>query len=86
MEITGGSSKTLKIFLDVITDFNTPINTSAGIGADYFQLVLRDEDDGTNEVATWVANSTNATTDSDTQHIAGFLRLLPMAGYQFNAQ
>lgn len=86
LEITGGASKTLKIFLDSITDFNTPINTTAGVGADYFQLVLRDEDDGVNEVATWVANSATLTTDADTQHVAGFLRLLPMAGYQFSAQ
>ncbi|MDP3792285.1 MAG: hypothetical protein Q8Q89_01005 [bacterium] len=85
LEITGGASKTLKIFLDSITGFNTPINTSAGVGADYFQLVLRDEDDGTNEVVTWVANSASLTTDTDTQHVAGFLRLMPMAGYQFTA-
>jgi len=86
IEIAGGSSKTFKVFLDSITDFNTPINTTAGVGADYFQLVLRDENDGTNFVARWVANSTNATTDTDTDLIAGFLRQLPLAGYQFTAQ
>ena len=98
MEITGGSSKTLKIFLDSITDFNTPINTTAGVGSDYFQLVLRDENDGTNPLAAWVANSTNSTTDVDATNGDGdvtissgnqgngFLRLLPMAGYQFTAQ
>ncbi len=97
IEIAGGSSKTFKIFLDTITDFNTPINTTAGVGADYFQLVMRDENDGTNAVVTWVANSTNATTDSDTTNgngiagvssgnqVNGFLRQLPMAGYQFTA-
>ncbi len=85
LEITGGSSKTLKIFLDSITDFNTPLNTTAGVGADYFQLVLRDEDDGTNEVVTWTPNATTSPVD-EALHVAGFLRLLPMAGYQFTAQ
>ncbi len=99
IEISGGSSKTLKIFLDTITGFNTPTSTTTGIGADYFQLVLRDENDGTNSLVSWVANSTNATTDVDASNgngIAaasthgnqgsGFLRQLPMAGYQFTAQ
>ena len=86
VEISGGSSKTFKIFLDSINEFNTPINTTAGVGADYFQLVLRDENDATNFVARWVANSTNATSDTDTDLFAGFLRQLPMAGYQFTAQ
>jgi len=86
LEISGGSSKTLQVYLDSITDFNTPLNTSAGVGADYFQLVLRDEVDGTNAVVAWVANSSGTTTDLDTAMTAGFLRLLPMAGYQFTAQ
>ena len=98
IEITGGTSKTFKVFLDSITNFNTPLNTTAGVGADYFQLVLRDENDGTNPLVAWVANSTDATTDIDTTNgngdvgassgnqISGFLRLLPMAGYQFTAQ
>ena len=96
IEIAGGSSKTFKIFLDSITNFNTPLNTSAGVGADYFQLVLQDENDGTNSLVSWVDNSANATTDKDTAlgagaaggggFSSGFFRLLPMAGYQFSAQ
>jgi len=92
VEISGGSSKTFKVYLDSITDFNTPVNTSAGIGADYFQLVLRDENDGTNSLVSWVDNSTNVTTDKDTTwdgtvgFASGFFRGLPLAGYQFTAQ
>ena len=92
IEISGGLSKTFKIYLDSITDFNTPLNSSAGVGADYFQLVLRDENDGTNSLVSWVDNSTSATTDKDTTwdgtvgFASGFFRLLPLAGYQFTAQ
>ena len=88
VEITGGGSKTLKVFLDSITSFNTPINTTAGVGADYFQLVLRDEDDGTTDLVQWTTNATNPATqgDGDAIHVAGFLRQLPLAGYQFTAQ
>jgi hypothetical protein len=82
-EIAGGSSKTFKIYLDTITDFNTPLNTSAGVGADYFQLVLRDNENG---LVNWVDNSTNSSADGDTASTAGYLRNLPMAGYQFSAQ
>lgn len=82
-EITGGTSKTFKIYLDTVTDFNTPLNTTAGVGADYFQLVLRDDEAG---LINWVDNSTNDTNDADTASTAGYLRNLPMAGYQFTAQ
>ena len=89
LEIAGGSSKTLKIYLDAVTNFNTPINTTAGVGSDYFQLVLRDENDGTNSLVSWVDNSANSTNDNDTTYDGttgfanGFFRLLPLSGYQF---
>ncbi len=83
LEIQGGTSKTLMIYLDSISNLNTPVNTSAGVAADYFQLVLRDDENG---LVNWVDNSTNASTDADTASTAGFLRNLPMAGYQFTAQ
>lgn len=92
IEIQGGSSKTFKVFLDSITNFNTPLNTSAGVGADYFQLVLQDENDATSSLISWVADSAGASTDNDTKwdgttgFAAGYFRSLPMAGYQFTAQ
>ena len=88
MEIAGGSSKTIKIYLDAITNFNTPINTTAGVGSDYFQLVLRDENNATNSLVSWVdnsvdANSNDTTWDGTTGFAAGYFRLLPLSGYQF---
>ena len=83
VEITGGSSATFKIYLDSISNFNTVANTSNGVGADYFQLVLRDNEDA---LINWVDNSTNATSDADTASTQGYLRNLPLSGYQFTAQ
>ena len=83
VEITGGTSKTFRVYLDSISDFNTVANTSTGVGADYFQLVLRDDE---NALINWVDNSTNATSDADTASTQAFLRSLPLSGYQFTAQ
>src|SRR3989338_7847695 len=88
MEIAGGSSKTIKIYLDAITNFNTPINTTAGVGSDYFQLVLRDENNATNSLVSWVdnsvdANSNDTTWDGTAGFAAGYFRLLPLSGYKF---
>ncbi|MEK7600420.1 MAG: hypothetical protein AAB463_00475 [Patescibacteria group bacterium] len=83
IEVTGGTSKTLKVYLDSITDFNTPTNTSSGVASDYFQIVLRDNE---NSLIQWVDNSTNASSDADVASTQGFLRNLPMSGYQFTAQ
>lgn len=83
VEITGGTSKTLRVFLDTITGFNTPTNTSSGVASDYFQLVLRDNEDS---LIQWVDNSTNSSSDADVASTQGFLRNLPMSGYQFTAQ
>ena len=83
VEINGGSSKTFKIYLDSVADFNTP--TAVGVGADYFQLVLRDDENG---LIDWVDNSSGegTTNATDVASTAGYLRDLPMSGYQFNAQ
>lgn len=82
IEISGGSSKTFTVTLDSTTNFSTPINTSAGVGADFFQLVLQD-----NEAAliNWVDNSDTTANSFDVPSVTGVLRLLPMNGYQFKA-
>ena len=83
VSISGGNVQTFHVYLDSITDFNTVANTTTGIGADYFQLVLKDVQNGK---INWVDNSTNSSGDLDTQSTAGFLKNLPMSGYQFTAQ
>lgn len=82
VEINGGGSKTFTVTLDSTTNFSTPINTSAGVGADFFQLVLQDNEAG---LINWVDNSDNTTSSFDVPSITGSLRLLPMNGYQFKA-
>lgn len=82
IEISGGGSKTFTVTLDSTTNFSTPINTSAGVGADFFQLVLQDNENG---LINWVDNSDSTTASFDVPSITGSLRLLPMNGYQFKA-
>ena len=45
--------------------------------ADYFQLVLRDDEAG---LINWIGNSTGSTGDEDTQSTTGVLRNLQMFG------
>lgn len=82
IEINGGSSKTFTVTLDSVTNFSTPINTSAGVGADFFQLVLQDYEAA---LIQWVDNSDTTANAFDVPSVTGVFRLLPMNGYQFKA-
>ncbi len=83
VEITGGTTQTFHVYLDSVSDFNTPAQSNPAVAADYFQVQLRDDE---NSLVNWVDSSTNSSNDLDTQSTSGYLMYLPMSGYQFIAQ
>ncbi|OGN08308.1 MAG: hypothetical protein A2750_00630 [Candidatus Yanofskybacteria bacterium RIFCSPHIGHO2_01_FULL_45_42] len=76
VEITGGQSKTFRI------QFDNPGVHYGHIG-NYFQLVLRDDENG---LINWVDNFTGSITNRDSASVAGTLRNLPMNGPVFQRQ
>ncbi|MDO8495757.1 MAG: hypothetical protein Q7S32_04600 [bacterium] len=81
IEITGGSTKTFRIQLDSTSVYDDVAGT--GVGADYFQVVLRDEGDTDTNIVRWVGNYDNTTGSEDTTSTAGVLRNLPLFGPNF---
>lgn len=77
VEISGGLSKTFRISFDNPNEHYALPATTTGRGADYFQLVLRDDEAG---LLRWVGNSTGSVTDEHSASTAGILKNLPLFG------
>ncbi len=85
LRITGGSSKTLYIFIsNPGTNYAKSSNTTSGRTADYFQLVLRgDTESG---IVNWVGNDTGSTGDADSANTLNVLKTMPLSGYYFQSK
>ena len=79
VEISGGTSKTFRIVLTNPSQWYAK-TSATGRSADYFQLVLRDDEDG---LISWVGNSTGSTNDLDSVSTTNVLRNLPATGPTF---
>ena len=74
LTIAAGQTKRIRIEAD-LSSFNDTANSTTGLGADYFQLILRDQAD----VIKWVDGS-GALTTSDKSNVAGYVKNLPISG------
>jgi hypothetical protein len=80
LSIPGGTTKRVRVEANLST-FNDPVNTSTGLGADYFQLILQDQAN----VIKWV-DSASADANGDAANVAGYLETLPAYGPYLTAQ
>lgn len=76
IEITGGLSKTFRIQIDN-PNTNYAKTSESGRAADYFQVVLRDNEAS---LIQWVGNHAGTTAAEDTASTTGVLRNLPLFG------
>ena len=74
LTIAAGGTKRIRVEAD-LSSFNDPVNTSSGLGADYFQLILQDQ----TAVVTWV-DGAGSDTVGDASNVAGYLSTLPAKG------
>ena len=74
LTIAAGGTKRIRVEAD-LSSFNDPVNTSSGLGADYFQLILQDQ----TAVVTWV-DGAGSDTVGDASNVAGYLSPLPAKG------
>ncbi len=74
LSIPAGQTKRIRVTGD-LSRYNTPVNTTTGLGADYFQLILQDEAN----VIKWV-DSAGADANGDAANVAGYLETLPAYG------
>jgi hypothetical protein len=72
--IPANTTKRIRVTGD-LSRFLTPVNTTSGLGADYFQLILQDE----SNVIKWV-DSHGADANGDAANVAGYLETLPAYG------
>ncbi|MBI2674599.1 MAG: hypothetical protein HYX22_02580, partial [Candidatus Yanofskybacteria bacterium] len=79
VEIAGGGTKTFRVEL-TNPSTNYAKTSATGRAADYFQLILLDNETG---LLNWVADYNNATTAVDTDSIVGTLKSLPLYGPTF---
>ncbi|MBI2677133.1 MAG: hypothetical protein HYX21_04290 [Candidatus Yanofskybacteria bacterium] len=79
VEIAGGGTKTFRIEL-TNPSTNYAKTSATGRAADYFQLILLDNETG---LINWVADYNNGTTAVDTDSIVGTLKSLPLYGPTF---
>ena len=80
LTIAAGQTKRIRVEAD-LSSFNDPVNSTTGLGADYFQLILRDQAD----VIKWV-DSAGADAIGDATNVAGYLKTLPATGPYLTAQ
>jgi hypothetical protein len=80
LSIPAGQTKRIRVEAD-LSSFNDPVNTQTGLGADYFQLILQDEDN----VIKWV-DSAGSDAVGDAANVAGYIETLPAYGPYLTAQ
>jgi hypothetical protein len=78
--VPAGTTKRVRVEAD-LSSYVTPVNTSSGLGADYFQLILQDEAG----VVGWVDASGSGAADP-MQNIAGYINTLPAYGPYLKGQ
>jgi hypothetical protein len=79
IEIAGGGTKTFRVEL-TNAGTNYAKTSATGRAADFFQLILLDNEGG---LVNWVADYNNGTTAVDTASIVGTLKSLPLYGPTF---
>jgi len=80
LAISAGTYKTVRVEMD-LSNYDDPVDTTNGVGADYFQLVLQDQAN----VIKWVDYS-GTDQNNDQANVAGVLDKLPARGPYLKAQ